>query len=168
MSNFYPLMVNLARKRIVVIGGGMIAERKVTSLIQTKADVMIVSPSLTKRLRALVHMNRLTWYKRRFHPEDVIGAFFVIAATNERIVNERVIASCPNTTLTLNVSDGKCGNVMMPAVMKQGKLTVAVSTNGTSPIVAKKVRNDIKTMLDSSLENVIDLSCPDEKDIIKF
>lgn len=168
MNNNYPLMVNFREKSIVVVGGGTVAERKVASLLDLGAQIDIISPSLSPRLRSLVQKKKVNWQNKRFQRRDVCDAFFIIAATDDPNVNKQVVNACSTHQLVLNVSDGNEGNVMMPAVTQRGKLTVAVSTNGASPLVAKRIREQISDLMDhNELDAQIDTIARQRADIIQ-
>lgn len=128
-------MIDLQNERVLVIGGGTVAERKISALLPTGADITVISPSLSKQLNKLVKKDLVHWIKRT----DVNKAFFVIAATNDRYFNDVIITACTKSTLVLNVSHHSFGNVMIPSVHRDHSLTIAVSTDGKSPHLVKRL-----------------------------
>lgn len=160
-------MVNFRGKSIVVVGGGAVAERKVASLLDLGAQIDIISPLLSPRLRSLVQKKKVNWQNKWFQNGDVRDAFFVIAATDDPAVNKQVVSACSTHQLVLNVSEAVEGNIMMPAVTQRGKITIAVSTNGASPLVAKKIREQISELIGhNELDSQIDTIARQRADII--
>lgn len=137
-------MINFTNKKITVIGGGNIATRKVTSFLDSQANISVISPSLTNELAQHASDGSITWVKERFQPSHLTDAFFVIAATNDSRVNEAVIQHTQANQLTLNVSTPRQGNTITPAKITKQNIQIAISTNGASPILAKQVRDKIE------------------------
>ena len=146
---YHPLMINWQHKKITVIGGGSVAERKIKSYLKTGAIITIISPVITPNLYQLVQEKEISWQEKTYEPTDTEDALYIIAATNNAALNEEIMKSCEPHQLTLNVSNHRSSNTMMPAIMKQENLQIAVSTNGASPIVAQKVRNQIKQLIEA-------------------
>lgn len=145
---YSPLMIDFTDKKIVVIGGGKVASRKVKSYIDSAAEIKIVSPTVTAEIASYFIEGKVNWKKRYFKSADVVDAFFVIAATNNTALNQTIIQECHVNQLTLNVSAASAGNTITPANITRGNIQVAVSTNGMSPIVAKRIRDKIAVLLD--------------------
>ena len=141
MSRYYPVYLDLAGRRCVVIGAGEVAERKVTSLLASDADVMLVSPSATPELARPAEAGELRWIKRGYARGDLAGATLAIAATDDEAVNRAVHAEAEREKTLLNVADvpSLCGFIA-PSVVERGPVTVAISTAGTSPALARKLR----------------------------
>ena len=81
MANYYPMMLNITDQPVVVIGGGSVATRKVVSLLTAHAQVTVISPDLSRKLQQLVDARSIKWKNKTFTPEDLEGAFLIIAAT---------------------------------------------------------------------------------------
>jgi siroheme synthase-like protein len=144
---FYPLFVDLTGKQVVVIGGGEIAERKVTALIEGGAHVRLISPRLTASLRALAGSGRVSVLERTYEPGDCKGAFLVISAASDSSVREAVWKETEEQGILLNtVDEPALCNVIMPAVVRQGDLTLAISTGGKSPALAARLREQLTGM----------------------
>ena len=141
MSRYYPAYLDLSGRRCVVIGAGAVAERKVLQLLEADADVMLVSPSATPELERLADERRLRWIRRSYAPGDLAGAALAIAATDDETVNRTVHAEAEREKTLLNVVDvpALCGFIA-PSVVERGPVTVAISTAGTSPALARKLR----------------------------
>lgn len=152
-SPYYPAFLNLEGKRCVVVGGGLVAERKVRDLRGAGASVTIVSPSLTPRLRRLVAAGGASYIQRRYRKGDVRGVFLVIAATSDHELNRAVAA---DAGCLANVVDAPgLGNFIVPAVVRRDPLTVAVSTGGASPALAAEMRKEIEALYGSDVARYV-------------
>lgn len=140
--NYYPAFLNLQGKKVVVVGGGKVAERKVLTLLRAGAVVTVISPLLTKRLKKEKEAGHMLHLHRAYRKGDLKDSFMVIAATDAPEVNTRVAGDAPGL---LNVVDvpSEC-NFIAPSVVKRGPLVFAISTGGTSPAFAKAVRKEIE------------------------
>ena len=141
MTRYYPAYLDLTGRRCVVIGAGEIAERKVLQLLASEADVTLVSPAATAELERLAGEGFLRWIARDYAPGDLAGATLAIAATDDEAVNRRVHAEAEREKTLLNVVDVTplCGFIA-PSIVERGPVTVAISTGGTSPALARKIR----------------------------
>jgi len=140
--NYYPAFLNLQGKKVVVVGGGKVAERKVLTLLRAGAVVTVISPLLTKRLHKAKEAGHMSHLSRTYRKGDLKDSFMVIAATDTPEVNTSVAADAPGL---LNVVDvpAEC-NFIAPSVVERGPLVFAISTGGTSPAFAKAVRREIE------------------------
>jgi precorrin-2 dehydrogenase/sirohydrochlorin ferrochelatase len=141
----YPVCLDITDKLCVVVGGGTVALRKVTGLLADRARVRVVSPELVDGLARLEAERRLEWIARGFAPGDLDGAFLVFAATDSSEVQEQVVREAEAAGLLVNVIDApdQCG-FQVPAVVRRGDLVLAVSTSGTSPAVAARIRQELE------------------------
>ena len=145
MRKFYPMMVDVAGKRCLVVGGGRVAERKVLSLVECGAEVEVVSPSTTARLAALATGGRLHLRRRPVRPTDLRGAFLVVVATDDAQVNREVAEGVRSAGGLVNVADDPDAcTFLVPSVVRRGDLTIAISTGGGSPALAKKLRQRLE------------------------
>ncbi len=137
----YPVFFDICAKRCLVVGGGMVAERKVRGLLQEGAEVVIVSPEVTAGLARLVEQGKCRWLEKKYGAGDLDGAFLVFAATGSTAVQEQVASDAETLGLPVNVADQpeRC-TFHVPAVLRRGDLTLAVSTAGKSPALAAMVR----------------------------
>lgn len=152
----YPMMLQLLNRKVVVVGGGTIAYRKVLPILQQGAHVVVVSPTLNVDLKLLWRSEQINWINRPFKKEDVQAAFLVFAATNDYQVNKEVANSCEPYQLLNIVDDPKRSTFHVPAIHQQSHLTIAVSTNGISPTLAKKIRDEIAVHYDEQLDHYFD------------
>ncbi|RUM36736.1 MAG: hypothetical protein DSY57_05150 [Desulfobulbus sp.] len=141
MNVVYPVFIDIRAKRCLVIGGGKVAERKVRGLLREKADVVIVSPAVTEGIALLAARAQCCWLKKKYSADDLHGAFLVFAVTDSPTVQERVVSDAEALGLPVNVADQpeRC-TFHVPAVLRRGDLTIAVSTTGKSPALAAMVR----------------------------
>ena len=140
--DYYPVFLNLNGKKAVVVGGGKVAERKVISLVAAGADVTVVSPSLTRRLRKAMSEGRIRYISRLYTKKDVKGAFLVIAATDSPDANRRVSKDAPALVNVVDVP-AEC-NFIAPSVVRRGQLLIAISTGGASPAFSKALRKELQ------------------------
>ncbi|MEU8185117.1 uroporphyrinogen-III C-methyltransferase [Micromonospora sp. NPDC049044] len=146
-SNPYPLGLRLHGRRVVVVGGGAVATRRVPALLDAGADVLLVSPELTPALRARVDAGRLHWVPRRFLPEDLDGAWLVQVAIDDPIAAASVSAvAAERRIFCVRADDRTAATAWTPAVTRHGPVTVAV-LGGGDPRRAMTVRDAIRDLL---------------------
>lgn len=139
----YPVLVNLGGKSCLVVGGGRVAARKAVSLAQAGARVLVVSPAVTPGLLSMAETGVVSLRRRPYEPADLEGVFLVFAAADRR-VNERVAAEARALGKPVNVADDPAlCDFFVPAVLRRGPLTVAVSTGGASPALAARIRDHL-------------------------
>ena len=146
MAGYYPVYLNLKGRTCVVIGGDAAAEGKIGPLLDCGARVVMITPTCTDHLRKLASAGTITWTQRRYKQGDLEGAFLAIVAdTSDAAVNKTVNLEAEQRNCLLNVMDvtDLC-NWIAPAVVHRGPVTVAVSTGGLSPALARKLREDLE------------------------
>ena len=155
---FYPVSLNLKGKRVVVIGGGQVAERKVESLLDTGAVIIVISPEVTEPLTSLANAKRIELEKRRYVTGDCDAAVLVLSATDDPKVSQAVWEEATAAGVMVNTADqlALC-DFIMPAVIRRGDLTVAISTGGTSPALAARLRDKFARMLGPEYEQLMDM-----------
>lgn len=141
MTHYYPAYLNITGRRAVVIGGGEVAERKIVQLVASGADVTLVSPDATPGLERLASDGRVRWIRRPYAPGDLAGAWLAIAATDDADLHRSIHAEAEREKTLLNVVDVTelCGFIA-PSIVQRGPVTVAISTGGASPALARKLR----------------------------
>jgi precorrin-2 dehydrogenase / sirohydrochlorin ferrochelatase len=142
---YYPVNLDMTNKRCVVVGGGDIAERKVERLLECGAQVTVVSKSLTRVLKARKKTGQMDHIDRDYEAQALDGAFMVIGATDRNDVNERISKDAMARGLLVNIVDDpdRC-NFILPSLVQQGDLSIAISTGGKSPALAKKLRKELE------------------------
>jgi uroporphyrin-III C-methyltransferase len=127
----YPVGLRLLGRRVVVVGGGQVAHRRVAGLLEARALVTVVSPEVTPALEALVEPGSLTWVRRRYEPGDLDGAWYAVAATDDPAVNAAVAAEAEGLRIfCARADDRSASSVWTPAVGRQGDLVVGVHGGG--------------------------------------
>src|SRR5262245_3011378 len=145
---FYPVYLNLKGKRVIVVGGGEVAERKVTSLLGTGASITVISPKVTSRLRSLAAENSIALETRSYAHGDCARADLVLSATDDSAVSRAVWEEATSAGILVNTADqpALC-DFIMPAVVRRGDLAIAISTAGSSPALAAKLRAQISRIV---------------------
>ncbi len=144
-ADYFPLFLDLRGSRVVVIGGGAVAERKVRLLLECGADVTVVAPQLTSGLRELAADGRLRHEARAYRPGDFDGAVLAFVAVDDPEASEAAAKDAEAAGVLVNVVDrpDQCGFIV-PSVLRRGRLTIAVSTGGSSPAWARKIRERLE------------------------
>ena len=144
MPSYYPAFIDVRGRTCVVIGGGGFAEEKVHKLRECGARVQVVSPDITEGIRALVDGENVAWLPRKFESGDLGGAFIAVAATGDDDANEMISKEARERNVLLNVVDvTHLCTFIAPAVARRGDVTIAVSTGGASPALARKFREEL-------------------------
>jgi precorrin-2 dehydrogenase/sirohydrochlorin ferrochelatase len=145
---FYPVYLNLKGRRVVVVGGGEVAERKVESLLEAEASPVVISPDVTRSLSLMAEENQIEWRNRKYTKGDCTGAALVFSATNDPEVSRAVYAEATELGLFVNTADqpALC-SFIMPAVVRRGDIGIAISTGGTSPALAARLRRKISRVI---------------------
>lgn len=160
----FPFFMEIEGKKGVIAGGGRVAARKVQKLLAFGPALTVIAPQIEECMRIQEELLQedaaasLLFLEREVRPEDLEGADFVIAATNEESVNGWISDYCRKEKIPVNVVDDKkkC-TFFFPALVKDGPLTIGISTDGQSPLTAAWVRKEIAEKLPEGLGNVIDL-----------
>ena len=141
MTAYYPVYLNLTGKRCLVFGGGRVAEDKIAKLRHSGAKVSVVSPEVTPAIRDAALSGDVEWRDRHYQPGDLEGAFLSIAATDQRKVNQQIFREAERLGVLLNVVDdpAQC-TFIAPSIVQRGSVTLAISTGGASPALARKLR----------------------------
>jgi len=144
----YPVALDLTGRPCLVVGGGAIAERKVAGLVDAGARVTVVSPALSPALLTLATDGRFRWWPREYAGDDVARFFLVMVATDDGAVNGAVAAEARARGALVNCADDptRC-DFILPSVLRRGPVTVAVSTGGASPTMARLLREEIEAFL---------------------
>jgi precorrin-2 dehydrogenase/sirohydrochlorin ferrochelatase len=147
MSQYYPMMVDLAGRRCLVVGGGPVAERKVRNLVEAGAEVVVVSPTLNPGLTGLKREGRIVHRPRRYRLGDLAGSFLVFGAANDPKVNGRLADEAKVAGVLSNLADSPASSTFfVPATLRRGDLVIAISTEGNSPALARKIKEDLESV----------------------
>lgn len=155
MSSYYPAFVKVKEKECVVVGGGRIAERKVFALLEAGASVTVISDTITTRLLKASQKGLIKYLQRQYQSGDVKDCFLVVAATNDEQTNKQI---AEESRFLINVVDNpRLSNFIVPAVLREGDLTIAISTGGVSPALAKTIKNDLKNYIHKDIKRYLKL-----------
>ncbi len=138
------------------MGGGRVAERKVTGLLGTGAQISVISPEVTDVLRTLAIQGKINWHSRQFDKTDLKGAFMIFATTNDSQINQLVKQAAAPHQLIAIADDPEGSDLHVPAHVQRGRLSITVSTGGASPILAKKIRCQLEEQFGSSYEEYLE------------
>jgi len=155
---FYPVFLRVAGRRCVVIGGGEVAERKVESLLAAGAHVVVISPGVTAGLAARAAQGVIEHLPRRYRRGDLEGVCLAYAATDDEALHAAIASDAAAAGVPLNVVDRpQWCSFIVPSILTRGDLTIAVSTSGGSPALARRVRQDLEDVLGPEYERALDV-----------
>jgi precorrin-2 dehydrogenase/sirohydrochlorin ferrochelatase len=169
-----PIFLKLRGRRVLVVGGGNVAESKIESLLLADADVVVVAPELNANVSELARAGKIVWRQKSFDPADLNGIFLVIAATNVPEVNHLVYRLAEERSILCNaVDDPEHCHFYYGAVVRRGPLQIAISTDGLSPALAQRLRRELEQQFGPEYEawleylgamrDLIRASTPDEQ-----
>lgn len=142
------MFLKLTARRCVVVGAGAIAEGKIESLLAAEAQVLVIAPEASARVRALAEGGDVAWEQREYRAGDSAGAFLVVAATATAEVNRAVFREAQERGVLCNaVDDPPFCDFYFPSVVRRGELQIAISTAGESPALAQRLRKEINAAL---------------------
>ena len=145
---FYPVFLELRGRRCLVVGGGGVAERRAEGLLAAGATVTVISPTLTPTLATLAAEGRIRHEPRAFEPADFDAIDLAFAATDRGEVNAALFREACARGVWVNAADDPAHcTFILPALVRRGDLTVAVSTGGTSPALARAMREELERFL---------------------
>jgi precorrin-2 dehydrogenase/sirohydrochlorin ferrochelatase len=158
LGGYYPVYLNLNGFKSLVVGGGKVAERKAKALVKSGAKVVVVSPQLTEWMEQAGTDGIITLVRRNYITTDLEDAFLVIGATDNSEVNKRVADECRERNILVNVVDGLAdSNFIVPAVLRQGSLSISISTDGKSPMLARRIREELELRFGSEYDEFLEL-----------
>ncbi len=158
MPGRYFISLDLAGKECLVVGGGQVAERKVRSLLECGARVKVVSPEISSGLKDMFEEGKIAYRRGFYNTSDLEGVFLVIGSTDREEVNRRVASDCSVHGIIVNiVDDPAISSFLVPSILRRGALTIAVSTDGKSPLLARKIREELEEVYGSQYGEFLDM-----------
>lgn len=146
MNQHYPIVLKLMGKNCVVIGGGKVAERKVNALMDCGAEVRIISPSVTKHLLDMARKEEIHWEKRNYCFGDLSESRIAFIAVGDEEVTLECRKEANITGTLLNIADKpEWCDFILPSLHRQGELMLMVCTEGNSPMLAKRIRQELES-----------------------
>ena len=143
MTRYYPIMLRLEGETCLVVGGGPVAERRTRGLLDAGAAVRVVAPAVTDGLKRMADEGYIAWIRREYREEDLGGVRLCIAAA-DRKTNRRVAGEARRRGILVNAADDReAGSFAVPAVVRRGRLVMAVTASGASPALAARVAREL-------------------------
>lgn len=150
---YFPFFVDVENQNCLVVGGGVVALRKIQKLLPFNPNITVVSPKVHKEILSIENINII---KRKFDFNDLKEKSFVITATDDKVLNKEIYNSCKENNIPVNTVDDKDNcSFIFPALAKNNGVTVAISTSGKSPLYAKYLRKKIENLIQDS-ESIVD------------
>ncbi|MGO9136189.1 MAG: bifunctional precorrin-2 dehydrogenase/sirohydrochlorin ferrochelatase [Syntrophales bacterium] len=155
---YYPLFLDITDKRCVVIGGGDVAERKVERLLDFGASVAVVGKTLTPGLEAMKKAGRINHIAADYEKSFIDDAFLMIGATDHDDINAKIARDGKEKGILVNIVDDpdKC-DFVLPSLIEQGDLLIAISTGGKSPALAKKLREEMEQRFGMEYQTLLEV-----------
>jgi precorrin-2 dehydrogenase/sirohydrochlorin ferrochelatase len=143
-TTFFPTFMNVRDRTCVVIGAGPVGLEKIEGLLASDAHVVVVAPEAEREVADLAAEGSLVWHQRAYEPDDLDGALLVFAATSDTDLNVRIFRQAEARAMLVNVVDvPPLCNFIMPAIVRNGPVSIAISTSGASPALAKRLKREI-------------------------
>ena len=150
---YFPFFVDVENQNCLVVGGGVVALRKIEKLLPFNPNITVVSPKVHKEILSIKNINII---KRKFDFNDLKEKSFVITATDDKVLNKEIYNSCKENNIPVNTVDDKDNcSFIFPALAMNNGVTVAISTSGKSPLYAKYLRKKIENLIQDS-ESIVD------------
>ena len=157
--NRYPVNLDLHGKKVVIVGGGQVAERTCRSLLEAHASVTIIAPTVTPGVEELNRMGTISLLRRSWLEGDGADALLLFAATNDRTVNRSVTQEAGQRGMWVCVVDApEEGTFTSPAVVRRGDLLLTVSTGGKSPALARRIRQELEIRYGPDYADIVDIA----------
>ncbi len=156
---YYPIYVDMRRRRCLVIGGGVVAERKVASLVEAGAAVTVISPDITEQIARWSKSGAIDFLARRYRTGDLAEFELAFVATDDSKVNAAVYEEGKNRGVWVNSADDPehC-DFILPSIIRRGDLVVAISTGGESPALARAVREELDEYFTADYARVVEIA----------
>lgn len=150
---YFPFFVDVENQNCLVVGGGVVALRKIEKLLPFNPNITVVSPKVHKEILSIENINII---KRKFDFNDLKEKSFVITATDDKVLNKEIYNFCKENNIPINTVDDKDNcSFIFPALARNNGVTVAISTSGKSPLYAKYLRKKIENLIQDS-ESIVD------------
>lgn len=156
--DYYPIFLDLTGRRCLVVGGGNVAEGKVRGLLAAKAEITLVAPQLTPMLRDFAASGQIRHREGEYEASDLEDTDICFVATDDGAINARVAGDARARRIWVNAADDAANcDFILPSVVRSGSVVVAASTGGTSPALARRLREDLTAFLDEGYGPLGDL-----------
>lgn len=173
---YFPFFIDLSEKEGLIVGGGMVALRKIEKLMAFGPKLTVAACSFEREIEEI---KGLSLVRKPFCEDMIDGKYFVIAATDDKELNHRISRLCEERNILINtVDDKEACTFIFPSLVKKGKLTVGISTEGASPSAAIHIKEHLEQWLPGEFEEILDFleksrpqvkgRIPDEKKRARF
>jgi precorrin-2 dehydrogenase/sirohydrochlorin ferrochelatase len=155
---YYPIYLDIEGHDVLIVGGGEVCARKAATLLRYGARVSVVSPEVSDAVRRMASEGAVRLVEKSYDPEDLDASTLVIASTDDPCINARVARDSRRKRIPVNVVDvPHLCDFIVPAVIEQGSIQIAVSTGGKSPALARELRKAIETSIGEEWAEINDL-----------
>jgi precorrin-2 dehydrogenase/sirohydrochlorin ferrochelatase len=155
---YFPINLDIRGRPVVVVGGGAVAARKCSALLEAGANITVIAPAFDAQLRAMHDQRKITCLTRQFARGDLAGAYLVFAVTDNDTVNQAVAEEARDHAILADVADAPDqGAFTMPASVRRGKLLLTVSTGGASPALARRIREELEERYGTEYATALEL-----------
>ena len=153
--SFFPFFMEIKDRECLVVGGGVVALRKIEKLLPFGVKITVVSPAFCSEIEWMAGILRI---QRKFHPADIEGKLFVIGATDDESTNAEISNLCREKNIPVNIVDDpkKC-TFFFPALVKQGEFVAGFSTGGGSPLAAQYIRQKVEDAVPAGFDRVVEV-----------
>lgn len=163
----YPVNLDIHHQLCVIVGGGTVAKRKVEGLLPCGARVVVISPELCTGLQTFADQGKIEWKQRGYRTGDLEGAKLVFAATNSDPIQKMVKDEADTAGLLVNVvTDPESCSFQVPALFRQGALLITIGTDGASPALAARIRNELALRYGAEYAILLDLMAAVRKHVV--
>ncbi len=153
--DYLPLFIDLQDRPCLIVGGGDVAARKAAMLCKAGAIVVVVAPTVSSTTMDLIDNGEVSWLNGVFSPEMLADKVLVIAATDDKAVNNSVYQQATAKNILVNVADApEMCNFVLPSILDRSPIVVAVSSGGKSPILARQLRTRLETLIPESYSDL--------------
>ena len=148
----FPLFMSLQDRRVLVVGGTEAAARKIELLLSARAQVTLIAEAVVGEIAQLIDEARISWAGRAFYDEDLAGVTLVIVASEDEALQARVSHAAQQRCVPVNVVDRpRLSSFIMPAIVDRAPITIAISTGGAAPALARRLRAEIERTLPAAI-----------------
>ena len=167
--SFYPIFVQLKEKKVVVVGGGNVAHRKVLALLECGAAIHLAGRELVTELEQMVQRREIHFLGKEFEEGFLDRAFMIIAATDDKDLNHHISRCAREKGVLVNAVDQPpdC-DFIVPSILRRGDLQIAISTSGKSPALARKIRKGLETKFGQEYETFLAMMGRMRKEILSL
>ncbi len=166
--SYFPIYLDMTRRPCLMIGGGAVAERKIANLLEAGAEVTVLSPDVTENIARWSKQNLLQLKARRFRGGDLAGFELAFVATDDPEVNDAAYREGKSGGVWINSADDPAHcDFILPSVLRRGDLTVAVSSGGNSPALARTIREELELYLTQEYETLAQMAAEARRELLQ-